>query len=164
MTNAGGFLRSHDRQKRRWLIEFGVVTLVPIVVLGLVVAASLRGSIRDRALDRAKQEAVTVGKLAIEPQLSSADLERGVPVEKRNRIGTALSEGSLGRRIVQVSVRSPAGRVVYSTSPRTIGRLAPPSLQAKVALDGYVSSGAQPDGEGGRIVATTLPVRLPDQA
>jgi type II secretory pathway pseudopilin PulG len=65
MTVAGGFLRTNDRQKRRWLIEFGVVSLVPIVVLGLVVAQSLRGSIRDRALERAKQEAVTVAKLAI---------------------------------------------------------------------------------------------------
>jgi diguanylate cyclase (GGDEF)-like protein len=164
MTLAGGFLRTNDRQKRRWLIEFGVVSLVPIVVLGLVVAQSLRGSIRDRALERAKQEAVSVAKLAIEPQLSAADLERGVPDEKRTHIDTALSEGSLGRRIVQVSVRNRASRVVYSTNRRTIGRIAPPTLQSKIALDGEVSSGAQPDGEGNKIVATTIPVRLPDQA
>ncbi|MEA2443187.1 MAG: diguanylate cyclase, partial [Thermoleophilales bacterium] len=163
MTQEGGFLRNYDRQKRRWLIEFGVVSLVPILVLGLVVAQSMRGSIRHRALDRAKQEAVTVAKLAIEPQLSAADLERGVPGEKRTRIDTALSEGSLGRRIVQVSVRNPAGKVVYSTTARTIGRIAPPTLQSKVALDGGVSSGPQPDGQGGKIVATTIPVRLPDQ-
>ncbi len=51
-------MQTHDRQKRRWLIEFGIVSLVPVIVLGLVVAHSMRSSIRDRALDTAKAEAL----------------------------------------------------------------------------------------------------------
>jgi diguanylate cyclase (GGDEF)-like protein len=154
----------HDRQKRRWLIEFGVVSLVPIVVLGLIVAQSLRESIRDRAIDRSKQEALVVTKLAIEPQLSTSDFDRDVPPEKRDRIDNALTEGALGRRIVNASVRNRAGRIVYSMDHRSIGRIAPATLQSKAALDGNVSSITQPDGEGGRVVATTSPLRAPGDA
>ena len=54
-------MRTTDRQKRRWLIEFGVVSLVPIVVLGLVIAAingipimgnQGKGSITEMAIQR----------------------------------------------------------------------------------------------------------------
>jgi diguanylate cyclase (GGDEF)-like protein len=151
----------NDRHKRRWLIEFGVVSLVPIIVLGLIVAQSMRSSIRDRAIDRAEQESVVVSKLAIEPQLAPPDMDRELPHEKRARITTALTEGSLGRRVVQVSVRNRAGRVIYSTDDGTVGRTAPPTLQSKRALEGHVAAGPQPDGEGGRVVATFVPLHLP---
>jgi diguanylate cyclase (GGDEF)-like protein len=151
----------NDRHKRRWLIEFGVVSLVPIIVLGLIVAQSMRSSIRDRAIDRAEQESVVVSKLAIEPQLAPPDMDRELPQEKRTRITTALTEGSLGRRVVQVSVRNRAGRVIYSTDDGTVGRTAPPTLQSKRALEGHVAAGPQPDGEGGRVVATFVPLHLP---
>jgi diguanylate cyclase (GGDEF)-like protein len=165
MSQAGGPLHTNDRQKRRWLIEFGVVSLVPIIVLGIAVAQSLRTSIRERALDRAKQEAVVVAKLAIEPQLSFADLERDLPIEKRARMSDVLTEGALGRRIVQVQVRNSAGRIVFATDAPTIGRTAPPTLQSKAALDeGDVSSAPQADGDGGKVVATFVPLRVVGQA
>ena len=157
-------MRKTDRQKRRWLIEFGVVSLIPIVVLGLVVAQSLRNSMRDRALESAKQEAVVVSKLAIEPLLSSDALSREVPSETRNRISEAIADGQLGRRVVHVSVRNKAGRVVYATDGQTIGRTAPVTLQSKSALDGDVASAAQPDGEGGKVVATFVPLRVAGEA
>src|SRR3954451_6982925 len=121
----------YDRQKRRWLIEFGIVSLVPVVVLGLIVGQSLRGSIRDRALDTAKQEAVVATQLAIEPQLSENDFDRELAAGKAARIDSAGSEGSLGRRIVAVAVRNRAGRIIFSTDRGSVGRVAPATFQSK---------------------------------
>ena len=157
-------MRTTDRQKRRWLIEFGLVSLVPIVVLGIFVAQSLRDAMTERGLNTARQEATVVSKLAIEPQLAADDLEREVPVEKRTRLSDALSDGQLGRRVVDASVRNKAGRVVYATDAETVGRTAPATVQTKLALDGDVTSTTQPDGEGGRVVVTYVPVRLAAEA
>src|SRR3954468_11470867 len=151
----------HDRQKRRWLIEFGVVSLVPVIVLGLVVAQSLRGSIRERALDRAKQESVVAAQLAIEPVLSSNDFNGTLPHEKASRIDSALSEGNLGRRVVDATIRNRAGKIIYAADGNAVGRVAPATLQSKGALEGNVSSQPQPDGEGGKVVATTVPLHTP---
>src|SRR5829696_10492655 len=96
----------HDRQKRRWLIEFGIVSLVPVIVLGLIVAQSMRGSIRDRALDRAKQEAVIATQLAVEPQLAAGDFGGNLPDEKGQRVEDAITDGAIGRRVVAVSIRN----------------------------------------------------------
>ena len=120
----------HDRQKRRWLIEFGVVSLVPVIVLGLVVAQSLRGSIRERALDRARQESVVAAQLAIEPALSPNDFNGTLAHEKASRIDSALSEGNLGRRVVSATIRNRAGKIIYATDGNAIGRVAPATLQS----------------------------------
>ena len=156
-------MHATDRQKRRWLIEFGACSLVPILVLGLVVAQSLRESIRERALDRAKQEAVTVAQLAIEPQLSAGDLERPLPPERRRRIDSAVSDGA-GPRIVNVQIRNREGRIVYATDEQTAGRVVPATVQSRSALGGTVASQPQPDGDGGKVVATTVPLRPPGNA
>jgi diguanylate cyclase (GGDEF)-like protein len=157
-------VRINDRQKLRWLFEFGIVSLVPIVVLGLAVAQSLRSSIRDRALDRAQQEAVVVSKLALEPQLSANDYESRVDAAKRYRMDEALSEGGLSKRIRGVVVRNAAGRVVYSSNRRLIGETLPATIQTKAALEGHVGSGTQRDEEGNKVVATVAPLRAPGDA
>ena len=149
----------HDRQKRRWLIEFGIVSLVPVIVLGLIVAQSMRGSIRDRALDRAKQEAVIATQLAVEPQLAAGDFGGNLPDEKGQRVEDAITDGAIGRRVVAVSIRNRNGRIIFSTDEGSIGRVAPMTLQSKNALEGDVASQPQPDGEGGKVVATTVPLR-----
>src|SRR3954453_1195986 len=149
----------HDRQKRRWLIEFGVVSLVRVIVLGLVVAQRLRGSIRAPAPARAKKESLVAAKLAIEPVLSSNDFNGALPHEKASRIDSALSEGNLGRRVVDTTIRNRAGKIIYATDGNAIGRVAPATLQSKGALEGNVSSQPQPDGEGGKVVSSTIPLR-----
>ncbi|MEA2481809.1 MAG: hypothetical protein QOJ07_3731, partial [Thermoleophilaceae bacterium] len=151
----------HDRQKGRWLIEFGIVSLVPIIVLGLVVAQSLRSSIRDRALNDAKQQAVVVTKLAIEPQFSAADYANGVDSAKAQRIDSSLTDGPLAKRLVFANVRNLAGRIIYSTDRRLIGRTVAQTDSVREAMSGGVGSNVQPDGEGGKVVATLSPVHGP---
>ena len=157
-------MRIHDRQKLRWLFEFGIVSLVPIVVLGIAVAQSLRASIRDRALDRAQQEAVVVSKLALEPQLSANDYANRVDSATRYRIDQSVTDGGLSRRIKDVIVRNESGRVVYSTNRKLIGRTLPATIDTKAALEGKVHSGTQHDEEGTRVVATVAPLRAPGDA
>ena len=133
---ARGLVRINDRQKLRWLFEFGFVSLVPIVVLGLAVAQSLRASIRDRALDRAQQEAVVVSKLALEPQLSANDYANRVDSATRYRSDQSVTDGGLSRRIKDVIVRNESGRVVYSTNRKLIGRTLPATIDTKAARVG----------------------------
>ena len=113
-------MRTTDRQKRRWLIEFGVVSP----------RADRRARPRRRPeparqrsatarSTRAKQEAVVVSKLAIEPQLSADDLEpRAARREARAASTTRSARAQLGRRVVaRVGAQPrPAGSSTRPTS------------------------------------------------
>ena len=152
-------MQTQDLQKRRWLIEFGTVSLVLVVVLGLVVAQTLRSSIRDRALESAKHDAVVATELAVEPQLAQTDYDRQLASANAARIERSLTDGALGRNVVAVSIRNRAGKIIYSNDEGTVGRVAPATLQSKGALAGRVSSQPQPNGHGGKVVATIVPLR-----
>ena len=48
------------QQKRRWLIEFGLASLIPMIVLGLVLSSTLKSTVRSHELTSARQNAQVV--------------------------------------------------------------------------------------------------------
>ena len=46
-------------QKRRWLIEFGVVCLIPIVLLGFFLLETLKSNVESRAIAGAREQAAS---------------------------------------------------------------------------------------------------------
>ena len=41
-------------QKRRWLIEFGLVCLIPIVLVGMFLLQTLKANVESRAIANAR--------------------------------------------------------------------------------------------------------------
>jgi signal transduction histidine kinase len=120
--------------------KFALVSLIPIVLLGLVLAKTLQVQIRNQALTSARQLAALVARLDIRPQLKPDDLSQGLTQVRLQRLDQALHAGLVGEEIARVKIWSRDLRVVYSDDPELIGRAFPSSDELEEALDGHVAS------------------------
>ena len=121
------------------LAKFALASLVPIVLLGVVLAGTLERQIRDRALANARQDAELTARLGIQPLLGRDDLGRPLPQRSVAALDRALRSGSLGE-VARVKVWSRDGRIRYSDDHALIGRAFAPSEELGEALDGEVAS------------------------
>src|SRR3954469_10422287 len=60
-------------QQRRWLVEFGVVCLVPIVLIGLFLMQTLKSNVTARALSNAREQARLVAEVGLATPLAGID-------------------------------------------------------------------------------------------
>jgi diguanylate cyclase (GGDEF)-like protein len=102
------------RSLRRLFAIYAAISLIPILILGVVLAGSLRGRVDQRGVDEGRSEANLVAQTAVEPLLGSRPLGLGVgPTEQLalHRLATvAIGEG----RILRFRLRDLQGRVVFS--------------------------------------------------
>jgi hypothetical protein len=93
---------------------YAAVSLVPVLVLGIVLAASLRAEARQRGLTEGRAEASLVARTAVEPLLDGRPLTLGLGATEKaalRRLTTrAIGEGDL----LRMRVRDASGRVVFS--------------------------------------------------
>jgi signal transduction histidine kinase len=120
--------------------KFAVASLIPIVLLGLVLAKTLQIQIRNQALTNARQLAATIARLDIQRQLTPDDLTRGLTPERLRQLDRVLHAGLFGEEIARVKIWSRDLRVVYSDDPELIGRAFPSSHELEDALDGQIVS------------------------
>jgi diguanylate cyclase (GGDEF)-like protein len=93
---------------------YAVIILVPVVVLGLVLAANYRSEAQRRGLAEGRSEAVLMAQTAVQPILDGRPLSAGLsPVEQRDlrqMTDTAVASGNVRR----FRLRDLSGRVVFS--------------------------------------------------
>jgi diguanylate cyclase (GGDEF)-like protein len=98
----------------RLFVIYAVISLVPVSVLGLVLALSLRTEARQRGLAEGRSEAALVAQTAVEPVLVGHPLGRGIsPTELadlRRLVRRAVGE----RKVLRLRLRDLAGQVVFS--------------------------------------------------
>jgi signal transduction histidine kinase len=120
--------------------KFALVSLIPIVLLGLVLAKTLQIQIRNQALRNARQLAAAIARLDIQPQLTRDDLTRGLTPERLRQLDHVLHAGLVGEEIARVKIWSRDLRVIYSDDPELIGRAFPSSHELEDAMDGQIVS------------------------
>jgi signal transduction histidine kinase len=120
--------------------KFAVVSLIPIVLLGLVLARKIQIQIRNQALANARQVAALVARLNIQPQLTPDDLSQGLTPQRLERLDQVLHDGLVGKEVARVKIWSRDLHVVYSDDRSLIGRSFPSSDELEAALDGRVAS------------------------
>src|SRR5436190_23575379 len=99
----------------RLFVVSAALSLVPVVVLGLVMASSWRSEARRRGVSAGRSEAQLIAQTAIEPLLGATPLHdrlRSGPVyDALNRV-TRRAVGD--RHVLRLRVRNLAGNVVFS--------------------------------------------------
>jgi diguanylate cyclase (GGDEF)-like protein len=97
------------------------ITLVPVLVLGIVLAASFSAQTRRQGLSEGRSEATLVARTAVEPLLDgralSFGLSRSEQVGLRRLTNHAIGEGYL----LRLRVRDLAGRVQFSDDGSGLG-------------------------------------------
>lgn len=120
--------------------KFAILSLIPMVLLGLVLADTFADRIRERALENATRAAELVARLGIQPLVSPTDLREGLTPTDLETLDGAVRSGLLGKEVARIKIWSRDHRIVYSDDHSIIGRRFPPSDDLLEALEGEVAS------------------------
>jgi hypothetical protein len=82
-------------------VAFAVITLIPVLLLGLVLAANYRSQADRRGLAEGRSEALLMAQTAIEPLLNGQPLSQGLTTtesaQMRQLVSTAVQTGDVRR-------------------------------------------------------------------
>jgi diguanylate cyclase (GGDEF)-like protein len=110
MTGPGGARRS----TARLTAIFAAVSLVPVLLLGVVLAAAIRGEAARRGLAEGRSEAILVAQTAVEPELDARPLSPHLSPSEQARLGRLVSTVVREHQVLRLRLRDLAGRVVFS--------------------------------------------------
>ena len=110
-------MKSHVRESRsstRVFAVYAAITLVPVLVLGFVLAQSFRGAVDRRGLAEGLSEARLVAQTAVEPLLEGHPLSDGISSTERDRLRRLTATAGANRDLLRLRLRDLSGRVVFS--------------------------------------------------
>jgi diguanylate cyclase (GGDEF)-like protein len=157
------------KQKRRWLVEFSLVSLVPIVLLGLFLGQAIHSHASGRANLAAQEEAQLVGELAFRRVLGAEnDISRGVTSDEQAALDRALESARQGTDVAHATLRDHSGAILYSDNRVLVGSTARQPSEAESALNGTTVSKVTDlsrdptavDASLGRVLQVFVPLRL----
>ncbi len=114
--------------------QVALLSLLPMVVLGFVLARVLQAQIVSGALDNATESARIIAHLGIEPHLSAQDLRTGLTPAGVRELDVQLSGRSVAQDLARIKIWSSRYKIIYSDDHSLIGRTLPPSDDLRDAL------------------------------
>ena len=100
--------------------QVALLSLIPIVALGFVLARVLQTQIVQRTLADADQSAQLVARLGVQPWLTPRDLHEGLSARSIHTLDEQLRTRSVSD-LARIKIWSAAGRIVYSDDHALIG-------------------------------------------
>jgi diguanylate cyclase (GGDEF)-like protein len=122
----------------RMFAVFAAVGLVPVVLLGLVLAHSYRSEANRRGLAEATSESALIASTAIEPLLHGQDLRQGLSAQEETALFQVAQDAKARGTILRLRLRDLNGQVVYSADGSGFGDA--PEEQALDATKGEVDA------------------------
>ncbi|MGP0101266.1 MAG: putative bifunctional diguanylate cyclase/phosphodiesterase [Solirubrobacteraceae bacterium] len=116
--------------------QVALLSLLPMVVFGFVLARVLQAQIVSRTLVDASESARIIARIGIEPHLSAQDLRTGLTPAGIRALDQQLSARSVTQDLARIKIWNSRDRVVYSDDHSLIGRTLPPSDDLQHALAG----------------------------
>jgi predicted signal transduction protein with EAL and GGDEF domain len=121
--------------------KVALLSLVPILLLGFVLARVLQDQIVARAVADASQSAQLLARIGIQPQLTALDLRRGLDGAQIQGLDRQLQARSVTQDLARIKIWNADYRVIYSDDHGLIGRTLPPSDDLRHALAGNPDDG-----------------------
>ncbi|HZU81167.1 MAG TPA: EAL domain-containing protein [Acidimicrobiales bacterium] len=167
-------LRDRRRVTRRRAMalvpQFAVLSLVPLVALGLVLSYTVRTVVTNQYLaSEARSDELSVDAMAT-TLLAGVNLHQGTTTAQAQSINSVVSrfysiEFGTNSKIATVTAWSPTGQVFYSTDSKLIGKKVTVSHDVRSALAGRDVTVLVPPSFAGNTfgqtaIETTVPIRL----
>ena len=112
----------NPRSAARTFALYAAISFVPVLLLGLVLAVSLRGEAKRRGLAEGRSEAALIAHSAIEPALDGSPIEgRGVSVEQIRSLRRVATTVTRGGDVLRLRIRNLDGDVVFSPDGSGVG-------------------------------------------
>ncbi len=150
--------------------QVALLSLIPIVALGIVLAVVLRGQIVSRTLADATQSARLVAHLGVQPRISPNELRYGLSASGIRALDEQLRARSVTHDLARIKIWNAAGSIVYSDDHRLIAKRPGESDELKNALEGRPNAAAvvSPSADSetasevglGRLVEVYVPLRF----
>jgi diguanylate cyclase (GGDEF)-like protein len=116
--------------------QVALMSLVPIVALGFILARVLQAQIVSRALTDADQSAQLIARIGIQPRLTPHDLRYGLSATGVRSLDDQLRARSVTQDLARIKIWNTKDRVIYSDDHSLIGRKLVPSDDLLNALAG----------------------------
>jgi diguanylate cyclase (GGDEF)-like protein len=116
--------------------QVALLSLVPIVALGFVLARVLQAQVVSRALSDADQSAQLIARIGIQPRLTPRDLHYGLSAAGVRSLDDQLRARSVTQDLARIKIWNTKDQVIYSDDHSLIGRTLAPSEDLSNALAG----------------------------
>jgi signal transduction histidine kinase len=137
------------------LVRFGLLALVPVVVLGAVLAHVLNADVQQRYLETSRSSATLIAQVGIQPLLTAELVAGGASPTDIAQIDAQLQGAAVSNEVQRIKVWNRAGTIAYSDNHSLIGKTFPIDDDLGKALAG-TSSASITDGRGGENAGDTL--------
>ncbi len=98
-----------------------LLSLIPIIALGFVLARVLQAQIVTRTLADAGQSAQLIARLGIQPRLTPQDLRDGLSARGVHELDEQLRARSVNQDLARIKIWDNRGRIIYSDDHALIG-------------------------------------------
>jgi diguanylate cyclase len=103
------------RSASRLFATYAIASLIPVLVLGLVLADSYRRDANARGLSEGRAKTALLARTAIEPRLTGQDLRAGLSPTERSALQQMSANAIASGQIVRLRVRDLDGEVVFAS-------------------------------------------------
>src|ERR1700674_2797696 len=114
--------------------QVALLSLVPMVALGFLLARVLQAQIVARTLADANESIQLVAKLGIQPRLTPRDMQVGLSPEGLRNLDAQLRARSTTKNLARLKIWNARFLTIYSDDHRLIGHKFPPSDELRSAL------------------------------
>jgi diguanylate cyclase (GGDEF)-like protein len=145
--------------------KFSVMSLVPILLLGLVLAHFIQVHTRQRSLDDARRSAEIITRTAIAPRLTPDDITAGLAASRVQELDRVVNDPAVRDLLARIKIWNLDHRVVYSDDKALTGQVFKPSDELLDAFQGRaaseLSTGNLSENTGERHLGELLEVYVP---
>jgi diguanylate cyclase len=99
----------------RFFVSLAVISLVPVIILGAVLAQQTRHELRSRGVAQGRLQAGLISRLITDTLLQHADLLSGVSLDERTRLDRLADTEVESGVITRFRLRAPDRQIVYSS-------------------------------------------------
>jgi signal transduction histidine kinase len=142
-TEMNAILRRHGGSARApggLFRTYAVLSLLSLVLLGGVLAHTIQGQIRHRALDDATSSAQVVARLGVLPLLTPQDIRDGLSPARLQRLDRALRTNLIGHEVAAIRIWSEGERIIYANQSGLVGKRFTGNDELEEAFSGEVVS------------------------
>jgi phospho-acceptor domain-containing protein len=150
---------------RQPLVRFGVIALVPVLVLGVVLARALNSDVQQRFLESSRSSAAILTQVGIQPLFTEEEFTTGLTPDAVLQIDAKLQGAATSTEVDRLKVWNRQGTIVYSDNHSLIGKTVPIDDDLDAALHGHSSAsfttGQNPENAGDTLTGQLIQVYVP---
>ncbi len=120
--------------------QFALLSLLPMVALGVILANVLQTQVVDRALSDATRSARIIARVGVQPKLNPQNLATGLSPSEIASLDHELGAPAIGQDLARIKVWNANDTVVYSEDHSLVGQRLQPSDDLEAALTGHPKS------------------------